>query len=128
MKSKKVNRILVSALMASTMLLTACGSSAPAGGSTGTAAADSGSESSGGQAAEDGRVHITYAQWGNETETAATQKVAEKFNESQDKIEVEVIKIDHDTYVTKLNAMATAGELPDTGIMSEAERLPVQAR
>ena len=71
--------------------------------------------------AEDGdRVKITYAQWGNETETAATQAVADKFNSEQDKIEVEVVKIDHDTYVTKLNAMATAGELPDTGIMSEA--------
>ena len=68
----------------------------------------------------DGKVKITYAQWGNESETAATQAVADKFNSEQDKIEVEVIKIDHDTYVTKLNTMATAGELPDTGIMSEA--------
>ena len=71
-------------------------------------------------AADGDRVKITYAQWGNETETAATQAVADKFNSEQDKIEVEVVKIDHDTYVTKLNAMATAGELPDTGIMSEA--------
>ena len=66
-------------------------------------------------AADGDRVKITYAQWGNETETAATQAVADKFNSEQDKIEVEVVKIDHDTYVTKLNAMATAGELPDTG-------------
>ena len=78
-------------------------------------------------AADGDRVKITYSkgdyiafQWGNETETAATQAVADKFNSEQDKIEVEVVKIDHDTYVTKLNAMATAGELPDTGIMSEA--------
>ncbi len=68
----------------------------------------------------DERIKITYAQWGNEVETAATQKVADKFNSEQDRITVEVVKIDHDTYVTKLNAMATAGELPDTGIMSEA--------
>lgn len=66
------------------------------------------------------RIKITYAQWGNEVETAATQKVADKFNLEQDRIQVEVVKIDHDTYVTKLNAMATAGELPDTAIMSEA--------
>lgn len=72
------------------------------------------------KAGDDGKVHITYAQWGNDTETAATQKVADKFNSEQDKIFVEVLKIDHDSYVTKLNAMATAGELPDTGIMSEA--------
>lgn len=72
------------------------------------------------KAGDDGKVHITYAQWGNDTETAATQAVADKFNAEQDKIFVEVLKIDHDNYVTKLNAMATAGELPDTGIMSEA--------
>ena len=51
-------------------------------------------------AADGDRVKITYAQWGNETETAATQAVADKFNSEQDKIEVEVVKIDHDTYVT----------------------------
>lgn len=68
----------------------------------------------------DGKVHITYAQWGNDTETAACQAVADKFNSSQDEIVVEVLKIDLDNYVTKLNTMAAAGELPDTGIMSEA--------
>ena len=40
-------------------------------------------------AADGDRVKITYAQWGNETETAATQAVADKFNSEQDKIEVE---------------------------------------
>ncbi len=106
--------------MATAMVLTGCGNSnqAPA------ASADAGSQPAQTQTSSDSgsgeRVHITYAQWGNETETAATQKVADKFNSEQDRIEVEVVKIDHDTYVTKLNAMATAGELPDTGIMSEA--------
>ena len=66
------------------------------------------------------RVTISYAQWGNDTETAATKKVADKFNASQDHIKVEVMQIDHESYITKLNAMATAGQLPDTGIMSEA--------
>ena len=37
-------------------------------------------------AADGDRVKITYAQWGNETETAATQAVADKFNSEQDKI------------------------------------------
>ncbi|MGB4660277.1 MAG: extracellular solute-binding protein [Mobilitalea sp.] len=66
------------------------------------------------------KVHITYAQWGNDTETEACQIVADKFNAEQDAIEVEVLKIDHDNYITKMNTMATAGELPDTAIMSEA--------
>ena len=125
MKKNKLMGVTLATVMAASMLATGCGSSSSASGtaaSAGTAEANGGSEAAGGS--ESGgsgdRVHITYAQWGNETETAATQKVADKFNNSQDEIEVEVIKIDHDTYVTKLNAMATAGELPDTAIMSEA--------
>ena len=66
------------------------------------------------------QITITYAQWGNDTETAATKAVADKFNASQDHIKVEIMQIDHESYITKLNAMATAGQLPDTGIMSEA--------
>jgi len=115
---KKIVRVLMSTALVSSMILGGCGSSTDTAtiGDEDTALTDTpSSDSDSGD-----RVHITYAQWGNETETAATQAVAEKFNNSQDKIEVEVIKIDHDTYVTKLNAMATAGELPDTGIMSEA--------
>lgn len=120
MKVRKVGSVFLTAALASSMLLSGCGSSASGSqdsSAAGSAAAEAGTAES---TADDGRVHITYAQWGNEEETATTQKVADQFNKSQDKIEVEVMKIDHDTYVTKLNAMATAGELPDTGIMSEA--------
>lgn len=129
MKKKQLLRTLLAVSMTTALMLTGCGnggntpstnndttndtaSTAPATDNTTAApASDTGSGD---------RVKITYAQWGNETETAATQAVADKFNSEQDKIEVEVVKIDHDTYVTKLNAMATAGELPDTAIMSEA--------
>lgn len=120
MKNKKIVSTVLATAMATAMVLTGCGNSneTPAAGTdAGTQAAQT--QTSDGSSSGD-RVHITYAQWGNETETAATQKVADKFNSEQDRIEVEVVKIDHDTYVTKLNAMATAGELPDTGIMSEA--------
>lgn len=106
MKKKRVISVLLAATLTASIALTGCSK-------TDT------KETSGGDSSGE-KVKITYAQWGNETETAATQKVADKFNSEQDKIEVEVVKIDHDTYVTKLNAMATAGELPDTGIMSEA--------
>lgn len=120
MKNKKIVSTVLATAMATAMVLTGCGNSNQAS----AASADAGSQSAQTQTSSDSssgeRVHITYAQWGNETETAATQKVADKFNSEQDRIEVEVVKIDHDTYVTKLNAMATAGELPDTGIMSEA--------
>ncbi|MDR1587073.1 MAG: sugar ABC transporter substrate-binding protein, partial [Treponema sp.] len=46
--------------------------------------------------------------------------VADKFNGEQNAIEVKVMNIPHDTYIEKLNTMATAGQLPDAGIMSEA--------
>jgi multiple sugar transport system substrate-binding protein len=67
-----------------------------------------------------GKVEITYSFWGTPDEAAAVQKVADKFNGEQDKITVKVMNIPHDTYIEKLNTMATAGELPDAGIMSEA--------
>lgn len=67
-----------------------------------------------------GKVEIVYSFWGTPDEGAAVQKVADKFNASQDRIEVKVMSIPHDNYVTKLNTMATAKELPDCGIMNEA--------
>ena len=66
------------------------------------------------------KIQITYALWGGETEAKNTQAVADKFNASQDKIEVTCIPIPWETYLEKLNTMATANELPDTAIMSEA--------
>jgi len=68
----------------------------------------------------DGRVKIVYSNWGTPDEAKTVQAVADRFNASQDRITVEVMAIPHDTYVTKLNTMATARELPDCGIMSEA--------
>lgn len=67
-----------------------------------------------------GKVQITYSFWGTPDEAATVQGVADKFNASQDKVQVKVMGIPHDTYVTKLNTMATARELPDCGIMNEA--------
>ena len=117
MKKKFVSAMLVT-VMTVALALTGCGGGQQAASDAPASEAESNGEN-GGESSGD-RVKITYAQWGNETETAATQAVADKFNSEQDRIEVEVVKIDHDTYVTKLNAMATAGELPDTAIMSEA--------
>jgi multiple sugar transport system substrate-binding protein len=69
---------------------------------------------------QDGKVRITYSFWGTPDEATAVQKVADKFNGEQNRIEVTVMNIPHDTYIEKLNTMATAGQLPDAGIMSEA--------
>ena len=49
------------------------------------------------------------------------QAVADKFHEEYPNIKVEVMAIpQRRVYVTKLNTMATAGELPDCGIMNES--------
>jgi len=66
------------------------------------------------------KIKITYSNWGTQEESATIIEVANKFNSSQDKIQVEIISIPNESYMTKLNTMATAGELPDTGIMNEA--------
>ena len=116
MKKKQVVGTLLAVMLTGSMILSGCGQSS----NTTTDTSDASVKTESSSEVKGEKVKITYAQWGNETETAATQAIADKFNKEQDKIEVEVVKIDHDTYVTKLNAMATAGELPDTGIMSEA--------
>ena len=113
---KKVSKIIAVALAA----VMASGSMAGCGSNTGASSGKTPASAPSGNSAGGNRVTITYAQWGNDTETAATKKVAEKFNASQNKITVQIMQIDHESYITKLNAMATAGQLPDTGIMSEA--------
>jgi multiple sugar transport system substrate-binding protein len=70
------------------------------------------------QAAE--RVRITYSFWGAADEQAVTQVVVDKFNALQDRITVELMPIPWESYIAKLNTMAVAGELPDTGIMMES--------
>lgn len=65
-------------------------------------------------------VTITYSYWGTPDEAASVQAVADKFHEEYPNIKVEVMAIPNEEYVTKLNTMATAGELPDCGIMNES--------
>lgn len=74
-------------------------------------------------AEDDGKVHITYCFWGAEEEAKNTQAVVDIFNAEQDRIVVECMVIPWETYMEKLNTMATGGNLPDTALMSEAATL-----
>lgn len=65
------------------------------------------------------KVHITYSCWGTIEENTATQETIDKFNASQDKIEVELLLLPWETYVVQLNTMAAAGNLPDTANVKE---------
>lgn len=136
MRRRVISYLLTASIAVSAIALGGCGSAAStdkaastpaateaAGSSQAASSQAASTQAASSQAASGDKVKITYAQWGNDTETKACQAVADKFNQSQDKIEVEVVKIDYDNYISKLNTMATAGELPDTAIMSEAGTL-----
>ncbi|MCL2833026.1 MAG: sugar ABC transporter substrate-binding protein [Treponema sp.] len=73
-----------------------------------------------GQAQNNGRIPVSYSFWGTPDEAAEVQKTADIFNSQQNRIQVTVMNVPHDTYIERLNTMATARQLPDCGIMSEA--------
>lgn len=86
-------------------------SPASSGGATAKAAETSTSKTK--------KVKITYSMWGSAEEGKTVQATADKFNASQDKIEVEVVAIPWESYMTKLNTQATGKQLPDTGMLKE---------
>lgn len=69
--------------------------------------------------AKEEKVKITYSSWGTADELKVLQGAIDKFNALQDKIEVVSMPIPWESYLTKLNTMATAKELPDCGMMQE---------
>lgn len=69
--------------------------------------------------AEDGRVHIVYSFWGDETEAAAVQSVLDTYNGMQDKVFVEPMQIPNEEYTQTLVNYAIANQLPDCGMVNE---------
>ncbi len=61
----------------------------------------------------DGRVEITYMIWANENEAATAQQVLDTYNASQDHTRVLLSYVPEAEYITKVNALAAAGQLPD---------------
>jgi len=115
MKIKKLLALLLCALMV--VGLFACSQAeTPAteeavGTETGTQTAE--------ESAPAEKVQITYSYWGMPDEAASVQAAIDEFNALQDGIEVTLMSIPNEEYTTKLNTLATAGELPDCGIMNE---------
>ena len=70
-------------------------------------------------AADDGRVHITYSFWGNQTEAESVQVALDTFNGMQDKIFVEPMQIPNEEYTQTLVNYAIADQLPDCGMVTE---------
>ena len=66
-----------------------------------------------------GRVEISYTFWGSPQELIDTTNTAIRFNNSQDKILVKVEQIPWEVYETVLRTRATAGMMPDAGMLLE---------
>lgn len=112
---KKIISLLLCVLMVLSM--TACGSSSQPAETPKAEPATAGAQE---DAGSDDVVTITYSYWGTPDEAASVQAVADKFHEEYPNIQVEVMAIPNEEYVTKLNTLATANSLPDCGIMSES--------
>ncbi len=119
-RTRKILAILLCALMVISMA--GCGTSGMQGPAPSQSATPSQqttpSESATPEKVE--KVKVTYSFWGSVDEAKTVQAAMDKFNASQDKIEVEPMVIPWESYMTKLNTMATANELPDTAMMQEA--------
>ena len=115
---KTMTRILTLALaLAMSATMVACNN----GGQTSSGSDSSAAESANESAAENNgeEITITYAFWGSEDDISE-DSVAARFSAENDRINVEEVPIPWETYIEKLNAMASAGNLPDTAIMSES--------
>lgn len=122
--SRKIISVLLAFMLITMMAFAGCGKDSETTGKTDSTDSTKEDTSKGDTSKDDSnsgeKVKITYSMWGSQEEGSVTQELADKFNASQDRIEVEVVAIPWENYMTKLNTMATAKELPDTGIMSEA--------
>ena len=126
MKKKMVKTTALALTIAMGSMLMACGSDEQQGSSAAVKEETGGgsekvpeTQNTETQESNNEKVHITYAFWGSE-EDISEDSVAVQFSKSQDRIEVEEMPIPWETYMEKLNIMATGGNLPDTAIMSEA--------
>lgn len=125
--SKKIISILLAVMLIGSMVLVGCsktdkvdtGEDKSAATNSTTESKDEGKTETTSDSGTSEKVNITYSMWGSAEEGANVQAVADKFNASQDKIQVEVVAIPWENYMTKLNTMAAANQLPDTGMMQE---------
>lgn len=69
--------------------------------------------------ADDGIARITYMFWGDETEIENVTNTLNEFNAAHPHIIVEPWPVDRDDITEILTTLAAAGELPDTGFMTE---------
>ena len=119
MKTKKLLALLLCAMMVSALFAcaqpaapAATATEAPAAEATEAAATEA-------PAAPAEKITLTFSLWGDPAEQETTQKALDVYNNSQDKVYVKALQIGRDEYNEKLQTMATAGEMPDCGMVAE---------
>ncbi len=122
MKTKKLLALLLCAMMVSALF--ACAQpAAPAATATEAPAAEAteaaATEAPAAPAAPAEKITLTFSLWGDPAEQETTQKALDVYNNSQDKVYVKALQIGRDEYNEKLQTMATAGEMPDCGMVAE---------
>ena len=118
MKTKKLLALLLCAMMVSALF--ACAQ--PAAPATEEPAAAEATEAPAAEATEAApaeKIEIIFSLWGDPAEQETTQKALDVYNNSQDKVYVKALQIGRDEYNEKLQTMATAGEMPDCGMVAE---------
>lgn len=116
MKSmKKVMGILLCVLMV--LGVTACGQ--PTVPDDTSDAASNGTDTASASTAPEEKITLTFSLWGDPAEQETTQAALDVYNNSQDKVYVKALQIGRDEYNEKLQTMATAGQMPDCGMVAE---------
>jgi len=104
-------------VLATALVLSACGGNSGDSGNSGKGASPSASGSGGASGA---KTKVTFMQWGTQDEVNQTKELLKKFNEKYPDIEVEVASKDWETYWTAITAQAASQSLPDVFKMDEA--------
>ena len=117
MKTKKLLALLLCAMMVSALF--ACAQPAAPATEQPAAEATEAPAAEATEAAPAEKITLTFSLWGDPAEQETTQKALDVYNNSQDKVYVQALQIGRDEYNEKLQTMATAGEMPDCGMVAE---------
>ncbi len=117
MKTRKLFALLLCAMMLSALF--ACAQTATPATEESAAGTNEAAATESSEAAPAEKITITFSLWGDPAEQETTQQALDVYNNSQDKVYVKALQIGRDEYNEKLQTMATAGEMPDCGMVAE---------
>ena len=113
---KKGKKIIVLICIAALLFgIAACAKTEAPPADTGQAPADTTEPAAG----NDGRIELVFSLWGDVAEQETTQGVLDVYNNLQDTVYVKALQIPNEEYADVLQTMATAGNMPDCGMVNE---------